>query len=92
MEGTVLVGLAGIRQRRTVRESLSQFRGRSIGTPKRGSIHDVILRQMVASAGFEDEIEIKNYDWADFILDAMIDGDVEGGAGPLPWQSWQSGS
>ena len=84
MEGTVLVGLAGIRPRGTVRESLAQFRGRSIGTPKRGSIHDVILRQMVTSAGFEDEIEIKNYDWADFILDAMIDGEVEGGCGTPP--------
>lgn len=84
MEGTVLVGRAGIRPKGTVRESLAQFRGRSIGTPRRGSIHDVILRKMVATSGFEDEIEIKNYDWTDFILDAMIDGEVEGGCGTPP--------
>ena len=84
IEGTVLVGSRGFLPFKTVSESLAQFRGGSIGTPRKGSIHDVIMRKLVRDACLDDQVEIKNYDWADFILDAMIDGDVEGGCGTPP--------
>ncbi|MFB3766568.1 MAG: ABC transporter substrate-binding protein [Methanotrichaceae archaeon] len=84
VEGTVLIGSSGYRSGKNARDVLSQFRGRIIGTPRRGSIHDVILRKLISDFGFNDEIEIKNYDWADFILDAMIDREVDGACGTPP--------
>ena len=84
VEGTVLIGNSDYRSGETARDVLSQFKGRFIGTPRRGSIHDVILRKLISDSGFGDEIEIKNYDWADFILDAMLDGEVDGACGTPP--------
>jgi NitT/TauT family transport system substrate-binding protein len=60
------------------------LRGMTIGTPRRGSIHDVILRKMISDCGLGDDITIRNYDWADFILDAMMDGEIDGGCGTPP--------
>ncbi len=84
VEGTVLIGGKGYQPRRTVKDALIQFKGKTIGTPRKGSIHDVILRKLVADSGLEDEIKIENFDWADFILDAMMDGEVDGGCGTPP--------
>jgi NitT/TauT family transport system substrate-binding protein len=38
----------------------------------------VILRKLISDSGLSDDVKIKNYDWADFILDAMMDGEVDG--------------
>ncbi|VVB69465.1 NMT1-like family protein [uncultured archaeon] len=84
VEGTVLIGGSGYNPRRTAKDALTQFKGKTIGTPRKGSIHDVILRKLVADLRLEDEIKIENYDWADFILDAMMDGEVDGGCGTPP--------
>ncbi len=84
VEGTVLIGGSGIQPRRTAKDALTQFKGKAIGTPRRGSIHDVILRKLIADSGLTNEISVENFDWADFILDAMIDGDVDGGCGTPP--------
>jgi len=56
---------------------LNQFQGESIGTPSRGSIHDIIIRDMVQ----EFDIEIINYTWADFIPDAIEEGEIAAGVG-----------
>lgn len=56
---------------------LNQFSGKTIGSPTRGSIHDVIIRSIVK----DKEISIKNYQWADFIPDAIIDSKIEAGVG-----------
>lgn len=84
VEGTVLIGSSGYQPGRTVKEALTQFKGKAIGTPRKGSIHDVILRKMINDSGLEDEIKIENFDWADFIIDAMMDGEVDGGCGTPP--------
>ncbi len=84
VEGTVLVGGQDYRASRTPREALLQFKGKSIGTPKSGTIHDVILRKLIKDSGLADDITVKNYDWADFILDAIIDGEIDGGCGTPP--------
>lgn len=81
VEGTVLIGGKDLVAGKTAKESLTQFRGMTIGTPRRGSIHDVILRKLISDCGLGDDILIRNYDWADFILDAMMDGEIEGGCG-----------
>lgn len=84
VEGTVLIGGSSDRTMETAKEALSQFKGKIIGTPRRGSIHDVILRKLINDAGLSEDITIKNFDWADFILDAMIDGEVDGACGTPP--------
>ena len=57
---------------------------RSSVRPRRGSIHDVMLRKLIRDFGLDGSVEIKNFDWADFILDAMIDGEVDGACGTPP--------
>lgn len=44
----------------------------------------MILHKLIKDSGLIDSIEIKNYDWADFILDAMMDGEVDGACGTPP--------
>lgn len=84
VEGTVLVGAGGQHAHSTLKATLAQFRGKAIGTPRKGSIHDIILRRLIDESGFHDEIEVENYEWADFILDAMLDGEIDGGCGTPP--------
>ncbi|MCX6672380.1 MAG: ABC transporter substrate-binding protein [Methanothrix sp.] len=84
VEGTVLIGGQSFQAEETASDALAQFKGKTVGTPRRGSIHDVILRKLIRDGGFGDSIEIKNFDWADFILDAMMDGEVDGACGTPP--------
>ena len=52
IEGTVLVAKKSfqtLKELGTINKVLSQFKGKVIGTPAKGSIHDVILRQLIAS-------------------------------------------
>jgi NitT/TauT family transport system substrate-binding protein len=85
VEGTVMLAqkeYKGIDELGDVAAVLSQFEGKAIGTPPRGSIHDVIARDLVDSLGLD--IEVKNYPWADFVLDAMVDGEIPAAAGTPP--------
>ncbi|VVB72510.1 NMT1-like family protein [uncultured archaeon] len=84
VEGTVLIGGENYQAKETAADVLVQFKGKTIGTPRRGSIHDVILRKLLSDCSLCDGIEIKNFDWADFILDAMMDGEVDGACGTPP--------
>ncbi len=87
VEGTVLTGLAGyqtIQEIGSIEATLHQFQGKKIGTPSRGSIHDVIIRKLVTDAGLSDSIIIENFVWADFILEAMEDKKVDAGCGTPP--------
>lgn len=56
---------------------LKQFEGKTIGTPSKGCIHDVIIRKMTEKL----DIEIKNFSWADFIPDAIEEGEIAAGVG-----------
>ena len=56
---------------------LKQFTGRNIGTPTRGSIHDVIIRSIID----DQDINIVNYPWADFIPDAIVNNEIDAGLG-----------
>jgi NitT/TauT family transport system substrate-binding protein len=59
---------------------LSQFSGQVIGTPPRGSIHDVIVNELLREHGFSD-IPVRNYPWADFLSDALQTGEIAAAAG-----------
>jgi NitT/TauT family transport system substrate-binding protein len=87
VEGTVLTAKSDFgtfEEFGVVDETLRQFKGRAIGTPSRGSIHDVILRQLIDEAGLHGDITVKNFEWADFILEAMEDDVVAAGCGTPP--------
>ncbi|MFX0026368.1 MAG: ABC transporter substrate-binding protein [Candidatus Hermodarchaeota archaeon] len=60
---------------------LSQFRGKVIGVPSKGSIHDVILNYYLKKYKLLEEVEVKNYRQAEFIAIDMKKGVLEGGVG-----------
>ena len=80
VEGTVMVAPEDYRsfmELNSLEEVLKQFEGKSIGTPSSGSIHDVIIRNLIK--GYD--INLKNYPWADFIPDALLNGEIAAGVG-----------
>jgi NitT/TauT family transport system substrate-binding protein len=84
MEGTVMAGKAqwnGYQETGDLRAVLQQFRGRKIGVPGKGSIHDVILKDCLEQHGFEKDIEVVNYPWADLVTEAIVKNEVAAAVG-----------
>ncbi len=84
MEGTVMAGKPrwrGYPDLGGLGAVLGQFRGRKIGVPGRGSIHDVILKDSVEQQHLEHDIEIVNYPWADLVLEAVVGDEVDAAVG-----------
>ncbi len=82
IEGTVLIGgdqIVPFNQCSDMDEFLAQLT--AIGSPPRGSIHDVIVSSLIKKYGMEDRIRIIHYPWADFIPDALLRGEIQAGAG-----------
>ena len=80
VEGTVMVAdksYPSYSDLGTIESVINQFTGKTIGTPTKGSIHDVILRSTIK----DKDISIINYQWADFIPDAIEDNEIEAGVG-----------
>lgn len=83
VEGTVMIAGPEVRplsEFDSMKEFLSQLSGRAIGTPPRGSIHDVIVSELLRENGVSD-VTVKNYPWADFLPDALRDGEIAAAAG-----------
>lgn len=83
IEGTVIIAGKDTRPLTAcpgMREFLAQFAGRAVGTPPRGSIHDVIVNELLKEHGITD-ILVKNYSWADFLPDALREGEIAAAAG-----------
>jgi NitT/TauT family transport system substrate-binding protein len=83
VEGTVMIAGPDTRilaELSGMQEFLSQFSGKVIGTPPRGSIHDVIVNELLRKHGITD-ITVKNYPWADFLSDALQSGEITAAAG-----------
>jgi len=79
VEGTVICGrhlYRGYPEIGNLNDILSQFSGRTIGVPGKGSIHDVILQQCIRIAGLERSIGVRNFAWADMVLEAIIRDEV----------------
>lgn len=82
IEGTVIVGrndLIPLEGCRDLIEFLSQLT--AVGCPPRGSIHDVIITDLLKRSGMEDCIRVVNYPWADFLPDALQKGEIQAAAG-----------
>ncbi|MEE8168361.1 MAG: ABC transporter substrate-binding protein [Candidatus Hydrothermarchaeales archaeon] len=87
VEGTIMIGkksLKSLEELGDVRETLLQLEGRAIGAPPKGSIHDVIIRDLLEKNDLKDEIEVKNFEWADFIPEAMENGELTAAVGTPP--------
>lgn len=88
MEGTVMIGPAWCSTYEDAGGDeaavLGQFRGGVIGCPPSGSIHDVIIRDLLEKSGLTDSVQVRNYPWADFIPDALADGEVDAAIGTPP--------
>ncbi len=85
VEGTVMIAQKeydGVAELCDVDAVLRQFEGKAIGTPPKGSIHDVIARELIDKIGLD--IDVKNYPWADFVLDALVDNEIPAAAGTPP--------
>jgi len=84
MEGTVIAGtkeFAGFPEQEDLRQILGQFRGRKIGVPGKGSIHDVILSECLERYGLAQEITVINFPWADMVTEAVVSGEVSAAVG-----------
>jgi NitT/TauT family transport system substrate-binding protein len=87
MEGTVLTAkgsLSTYEEIGNIMEILKQLKGKTVGTPSRGSIHDVIIRTLLDEAGLQQEVTVRNFAWADLVLYAMEQGEVQAAAGTPP--------
>jgi len=85
-EGTVVVGAPGMRSLQECagpHAVLQQFSGLKLGVPAQGSIHDIIIRHMLADAGLETDCVV-NYPWADLIAEDVRQGVLAGAAGTPP--------
>lgn len=87
MEGTVFTAKKDFRtfsELASVERVLQQFKAKTIGTPTKGSIHDVILRNLLEKSDLQRDVKVRNFAWADQILEAMEDHEVEGAVGTPP--------
>jgi len=83
IEGTIMIAgaeYAAAKNSGSVAEVLSQFCGKAIGSPARGSIHDVIIRYLLNRYQI-DGVEVKNFSWADLIPAAIEEGEIQGAVG-----------
>jgi NitT/TauT family transport system substrate-binding protein len=84
MEGTIMAAKSGWKdgiEAGDLGTVLGQFRGRKIGVPGKGSIHDGSLRSCLEEQGLEREITIVNYPWADLVLEAVVRDEVSAAVG-----------
>ncbi len=82
VEGTVMIAGEGYRtlgEMKGLNAVLGQFKGKVIGSPPKGSIHDVIINNAIQEAGLD--IKVKNFAWTDFVLEALVDGEIEAAVG-----------
>jgi len=82
-EGTVMIAgedIQALDQCAGMTEFLAQFTDEQIGCPPRGSIHDVILNELLTKHGVK-AVRVKNYAWADFLPDALTEEEIAAAVG-----------
>jgi len=83
VEGTIMIAgssCAPLLRLGSVQAVLSQFAGKRIGSPARGSIHDVIIRFLLQKFQIEGAVVI-NFPWADLIPAAIAEQEIDGAVG-----------
>ncbi len=82
VEGTVLIARKNYKSYHEINDiniAMKQFEGKFIGSPPKGSIHDVIINNIINENDLD--IKVKNYPWTDFVLEALVDGDIDAAVG-----------
>ncbi len=82
VEGTVLIAqeeYGTLDELKNLNNVLRQFKGKVIGSPPRGSIHDVIINDALQKAKLK--IEVRNFAWSDFVLEALVDREIDAAVG-----------
>ena len=85
IEGTVMIATnhyQSFDELHGMDQVLKQFNGKSLGTPTRGSIHDVIIRNLIEET--REKVEVQNFSWADLIPEAINNGEIAGAVGTPP--------
>jgi NitT/TauT family transport system substrate-binding protein len=83
VEGTVMISgssCAAPRRPESAAAVLGRFSGKKIGSPARGSIHDVIIRFLLQKFQVAGAAVI-NFPWADLIPAAIDEGELDGAVG-----------
>jgi len=84
VEGTVISGnkgSVGFPEFQDLGAILDQFRGRNIGVPGNGSIHDVILAECLERYRLREEVEVVHYQWSDEVTEAIVKGNLAAAVG-----------
>ena len=82
VEGTVLIARKNYgthRELDDINTVMRQFEGKVIGSPPKGSIHDVIINNIINANDLN--IRVKNFPWTDFVLEALVDGQIDAAVG-----------
>lgn len=82
VEGTVLIARKNYKtyhEINVINILMKQFEGKFIGSPPKGSIHDVIINNIINENDLD--IKVKNYPWTDFVLEALVDRDIDAAVG-----------
>ncbi len=85
VEGTVMIArkeYGTLDELKNINAVLAQFEGKVIGSPPKGSIHDVIIHNAIEEAGLD--ISVKNFPWTDFVLEALVDNEIHAAVGTPP--------
>ena len=85
-EGTLMIGRKDsflLNAGRDTHSVLKQLEGRMIGSPAKGSIHDVIIRFLIKHHGLK-HVKVKNYPWADLMPEAITEGEIDAAVGTPP--------
>lgn len=83
VEGTIMLApkhYKTLEELGDVKKVLEQFSGKKIGTPSQGSIHDVIIRNLLEEQGVKG-VTVKNYEWAEFLPEALENGEIDAAVG-----------
>ena len=82
VEGTVLIAGKNYRtytEYDEINTVMRQFEGKVIGSPPKGSIHDVIINNIINANDLN--IRVKNFPWTDFVLEALVDVKIDAAIG-----------
>ncbi|MGZ4921956.1 MAG: ABC transporter substrate-binding protein [Halobacteriota archaeon] len=83
IEGTTMVAREAVNPLdhcANMAEFLTQFVGSTIGCPPGGSIHDVIIRELLVEHNVKG-VRVRNYAWADFLPDALVKREIAAAVG-----------
>ena len=84
IEGTVISGKSvhrGFSEVQDLGEILEQFRGKKIGVPGKGSIHDVILADCLSRYNLPKDIEVVHFRWSDQLTESVVRDEVSAAVG-----------